>query len=291
MVSVSDSKVLITGSDGFIGSFLFNRLQELGAEVKGVDLKSGFDITDWSHIEQLEKVDVVYHLAAIMGIPFAIENPRIVYNVNIGGTLNILEYCRLNDISKLIFATSYVYGEPEYLPVDENHPINPTNPYTRSKIIGEELCRGYCEDHDISCVILRPFNIYGPGQNEEFLIPTIFHQLRTENKIVLKDPEPRRDLIYVTDMIDAYLRSLEFQDSKFEIFNIGCGESHSVSEIVNEVLQVSGKEVEVEYVNDRRPNEIMDTVANIDKAKHKLNWSPKIDLRTGLKLIWDSIDH
>ena len=288
MAKLSDSKVLISGSEGFIGTFLLKSLQELGAEVKGVDLKSGFDITDWNHIEKLEKVDIVYHLAAIMFIPFALKNPRIVYNVNVGGTLNILEYCRVNDISKLIFASSYVYGQPDYLPVDENHPVKPTNPYTRSKVMGEELCRGYSEDHGIKCVILRPFNIYGPGQNEEFLIPTIFQQLQTENRITLKDPEPRRDLIYVTDMIDAYQRSAEFQDKDFEVFNIGYGESYSVREIVDEILKLTGKKIEVEYKNERRPNEIMDTVASINRANQKLNWSPKIDLQTGLKMIWDS---
>lgn len=288
MVKLSNSKVLVTGSEGFIGSVLLKKLQEIGAEVKGVDLISGFDITEWTHIEKLEKVDIVYHLAAIMFIPFAFKNPRIVYNVNVGGTLNILEHCRLKDISKLIFASSYVYGDPQYLPIDETHPIKPTNPYTRSKVMGEELCRGYSEDHGIKCVILRPFNIYGPGQNEKFLIPTIFHQLQTENRLTLKDPEPRRDLIYITDMIDAYQKSAEFQDKDFEVFNIGYGKSYSVREIVDEILKLTGKKIEVEYTNERRPNEILDTVANIDEAKQILDWSPSIDLQTGLKMIWDS---
>jgi UDP-glucose 4-epimerase len=285
MVKLSNSKVLVTGNNGFIGTFLVKSLREIGAQVEGVDLKSGFDITDWGQIEKLEKAEIVYHLAAVMYIPFALKNPRIVYKVNVGGTLNILEYCRINDISKLVFASSYVYGQPEYLPVDESHPVKPTNPYARSKVMGEELCRGYSEDHGLNCVILRPFNVYGPGQNKNFLIPSIFDRIQNVKKIKLKDPKPKRDFVYVTDMIDAYIKAGELPNTILEIFNIGYGKSYNVQEIVDEILQLTDKKVEVEYENERRPNEIMDTVAKIDKAKQRLGWSPKIDLENGLKFI------
>jgi UDP-glucose 4-epimerase len=238
-------------------------------------------------LEDLERVDIVYHLAAIMFIPYAIKNPGKVYQVNVGGTINILEYCRLNDISKLIFASSYVYGEPDYLPVDETHPIKPTNPYTRSKVVSEELCRGYSEDHGIKCVILRPFNIYGPGQNEEFLIPLILKQIREGTIIELKDPEPKRDLLYVNDMIEAYIKAGEYFKNQFEIFNIGSGKSYSVQNIVDMIVQLVDKKVEIKYTGERRENEVMDTIASIEKAITKLNWQPTIELKDGLELVID----
>lgn len=287
MEKLSENKILVTGSDGFIGSMLLKQLEQTGAEVKGIDLKSGFDIIDWEQFKNLENVNLIYHLAALMGIPYAFKHPRKVYEVNVMGTLNVLEFCRLNDINKLIFASSYVYGQPQYLPIDERHPVNPTNPYARSKVIGEELCRGYAEDHGIECIIVRPFNIYGPSQNENFLIPSILKQLRENNKIVLNDPDPRRDLLFVTDMIDAYLKAGESKTSKFEIFNIGFGKSYSVNEIVEIVLQLIDKKIEVKYTGERRPNEIMDTVANISKVSKKLNWHPEIELQNGLASIFN----
>lgn len=287
MEKLSENKILVTGSDGFIGSMLLKQLQQTGAEVKGIDLRSGFDITDRGQFKNLDGVNLVYHLAALMGIPYAFKHPRKVYEVNIMGTLNVLEFCRLNDINKLIFASSYVYGRPQYLPIDERHPVNPTNPYARSKVIGEELCRGFAEDHGIECIIIRPFNIYGPGQNEDFLIPSILKQIRENNKVELNDPEPRRDLLFVTDMVDAYLKAGEFKNSKFEIFNIGFGKSYSVNEIVEIVLQLIDKKIEVKYTGERRQNEIMDTVANISKASKKLNWHPEIELQKGLVSIFN----
>ena len=287
MEKLSENKILVTGSDGFIGSMLLKQLQQTGAEVKGIDLKSGFDITDWGQFKDLENVNLVYHLAALMGIPFSFKHPRKVYEVNVIGTLNVLEFCRFNDIKKLIFASSYVYGQPQYLPIDERHPVNPTNPYARSKVMGEELCRGYAEDYGIECLIIRPFNIYGPSQNENFLIPSILKQICENNKIELNDPEPRRDLLFVSDMVDAYIKAGEFKNSKFEIFNIGFGKSYSVNEIVEIVLQLIDKKIEVKYTGERRQNEIMDTVANISKASKKLNWHPKIELQKGLASIFN----
>lgn len=287
MTALSSSKILVTGSEGFIGSMLCAKLRDDGAVVKGIDLKSGFDITDWGLFKNLENVNLVYHLAAIMFVPYAFKNPRNVYMVNVIGTLNVLEFCRLNDIKKLIFASSFVYGQPQYLPIDEKHPVNPNNPYARSKVMGEELCRGYSEDHGINCVVLRPFNIYGPGQNEDFLIPLIFKQIRENNRIELNDPTPKRDLLFVTDMIDAYIKAGELEGFKFEVFNIGYGKSYSVNEIVEMALQITGKQIDVIYNGERRPNEVMDTVANISKASKKLNWHPEIELQTGLASIFN----
>jgi len=280
-MNFTGKKILITGSDGFVGSHLANRLREQGAEVAGVDISCGIDITDWEHVKGYKDIDFIYHLAARTFIPSTNEDPSQTYMVNLIGTLNMLELGRRNKTKKFIFPSSYVYGPPQYLPIDENHPINPSNPYNRSKALGEELCRAYYEDYGLECVVLRAFNIYGEGQRDSFLIPAILKQIN-DKEIELKDPEPKRDFLYVEDAVDAYMKATKYSGSGYEVFNIGLGKSFSVDEIVTKILAATGKEVKVRYLHQRRKNEIMDTVADISKAKEKLGWEPKFNLEEGL---------
>ena len=282
-MKLNGKRVLVTGSSGFVGRNLVEELKRHNVEVVTLtDLKAKrVDIRDWKKIKEIRNIDIVYHLAAITSVPASFENPRETYEVNVLGTLNILELCRLCNVWKIVFASSYVYGQPQYMPIDENHPLQPTNPYARSKVLGEELCRAYNTDFGLKCIILRPFNIYGVGQNKNFLIPSIIAQLRY-GKIELKDPEPKRDFIYISDVIEAYIKAGEFKGN-FEVFNIGYGKSYSVNEITEKIVQLYGKDVKINYKNERRKNEIMDTVADIRKAKEKLGWEPSVNIDTGLK--------
>lgn len=281
-MDIKEKRILVTGDTGFVGRHLVERLKREGAEVvslKGVD-GHRMDVRDWQKIKKLTSLDIIYHLAGITYVPFSFINPRETYEVNVLGTLNMLELSKLRNVKKFIFASSYVYGHPQYLPIDEKHPIQPTNPYTRSKILAEQLCHSYSSDFGVKHIILRCFNIYGEGQGEDFLIPTILKQLRS-GKIELEDPEPKRDFVYISDMTDAYIKSGEF-DGDSETFNIGYGKSYSVKEIVNKVVQLYGRYVEVNYKNERRKNEIMNTIADIGKAKDKLSWKPKVSIEEGL---------
>ena len=137
----------MTGASGFVGSHLAKRLRSDGAEVLALDIrgKDSIDLRNWQQLREfgrkLGKVEQAYHLAALMFVPYAFENPREIYEVNVLGTLNLLELCRLHNVEKIVFASSYVYGSPQYLPIDEEHPVNPHNPYAHSKVIGEALCR------------------------------------------------------------------------------------------------------------------------------------------------------
>ncbi len=292
MSAISNKKFLITGERGFAGRHLLNKLKKEGGEVITLTDSKGkkIDIRQWKKIgsiEKLEGIDVVYHLAAVTYVPYSWENPRKTYEVNILGTLNVLELCRLYKVNKLVFVSSYVYGSPKYLPIDESHPMNPLNPYMRSKLIAEELCRTYHEDYDLNCIILRPFNIYGEGQNERFLIPSICKQIVKKGVIVLKTPYPRRDYLYISDMIEACVKSGFYNGSGFEIFNIGMGESYSVDEIVKKAVGISGKKVKVQYTGEKRRGEIMNVIADITKAKQKLHWVPKVKLEEGLKFCYE----
>ena len=284
-MKLSGKKILVTGSSGFVGKNLVEELKRQDVEVSTLTNRSGhrIDIRDQQIVKEMRDIDIVYHLAAITSVPLSFESPGETYEVNVLGTLNILEICRLCDAEKIIFASSYVYGRPQHLPIDEKHPLQPTNPYARSKVLGEEFCKAYNTDFGVKCIIIRPFNIYGVGQNKNFLIPSIIAQLRY-GKIELKDSEPKRDFIYISDVIDAYIKAGEF-NGNFEVFNIGYGRSYSVKEIVDKIIHLYGKNVKVKYRNERRKNEIMDTVADTKKAKEKLGWKPSVEIDRGLSNI------
>jgi UDP-glucose 4-epimerase len=287
-MALKGKRTLVTGASGFIGSHLVAELRRRGADVIAIDNRDEHpvDIRDWQAVsasgKTWGKIDSVYHLAALMFVPYSFENPRETYEVNVLGTLNILELCRLCNVERLVFASSYVYGNPQYLPIDEAHPLNPTNPYARSKVIGEELCKAYHEDYGLKCTILRPFNIYGEGQADSFLIPSILKQLPS-GKIELMDPAPKRDYLYVSDVVEAYVKASENDQSDFEIFNIGSGVSYSVSAVVAIIQEAWSQRVMVSYKHQRRKGEIMDVVANIRKAKVGLGWVPKTGIRKGAK--------
>jgi len=281
-------RVIVTGAKGFVGSHLCVELLRHGAEVVPLDVKGdgAIDIRDWRQVKdlggRLGNVDLVFHLAALMFVPYSFESPRETYEVNILGTLNILELCRLANINKLVFASSYVYGNPQYLPTDEEHPLRPTSPYARSKVIGENLCKAYHDDYGLKCIILRPFNIYGEGQGESFLIPSVLRQILS-GKIELMDPKPRRDFLYISDAVEAYMKAGKYDGSDFDIFNIGSGTSHSVEWVVTRILEAWGQPLEVGYKNKTRKSEIMNAVANVQKAKSRLGWEPKVSLEDGIK--------
>jgi len=151
----------------------------------------------------------------------------------------MLELCRINH-AKMIFFSSYVYGHPQYQPIDENHPIQAFNPYSQTKVICESLCEGYNRDFKVPVIIFRPFNIYGTGQNPDFLIPTIIQQAKS-GKIVIKDDRPKRDYIHVEDIVKAIVAAIEAgnTDNSIKTYNLGTGESYSVKEIADIVCTFS----------------------------------------------------
>lgn len=283
-MSLNGKRILVTGSSGFVGRHLVARLQELGSDVLTFDIVDGQDIARWEDFEHIDTVDIVYHLAAVVFVPRSQDSPRTTYQTNILGTTNALELCRQRS-ARIIFASSYIYGTPHYLPIDEQHPVHPTNPYARSKVLGELLCEAYQEDYAVPCVVLRPFNIYGEGQARQFLIPEILGQLKTGKEVVLKDLTPRRDFLYIQDAVDAYVKAAEFGGGTYEIFNIGSGESFSVKEIAEKMAHLMNADVPIRSLGETRRGEIPETVADISKSAALLNWKPRVDLESGLRKI------
>lgn len=272
--------IAVTGSSGFVGSYLLKKLNMLGHEVIELDIRKGIDITDWEAIKDLPDFHVCIHLAAKSFVPASYVEARSFYHVNINGTLNMLELCKLRN-AKLIFTSSYVYGKPDYLPVDEQHKTSAFNPYAHSKIMCEELCQNYASFFGVPVIIFRPFNIYGHGQDKIFLIPEILEKATLSDTIELLDPVPKRDMIYVEDLVDAYISAIN-SGLKNEIFNIGSGVSYSVAQIAEMILSNLGKKTQITYKHKKRVNEVNDVVADISRARKLLGWQPKTSIESGL---------
>jgi len=273
--------IVVTGSAGFVGSQLVKALQGQGATVIELDLQNGVDITDWDQIKDLDCFDMLFHLAARTFVPDSYTDPKAFYATNINGTLNVLELCRLYK-ARMIFASSYVYGTPQYLPIDEQHPISSFNPYASTKIICEHLCENFHNHFGVKVIIFRPFNIYGPGQKDSFLIPLIAKQAQ-KGLIILKDPVPKRDFVYIYDVIDAYLKVATSDQNDFDIFNIGSGYSYSVWDIVNIIKDMFKQHIDIRFTGEKRKNEVMNTIADISKARNALHWGPRTDFVDGIQ--------
>lgn len=274
-------KIAVTGSEGFIGKALTTRLKELNHEVFGIDIMYGVNILNYDQLSTIPHFDIIIHLASRLIVPESYKMPHSYYETNVMGTLNVLELCRVRK-SRMIFFSSYLYGHPEYQPIDELHPISPFNPYAQSKILAEELCRAYSRDFQVPVVVFRPFNIYGAGQNDHFLIPSIIRQCKS-GKVELKDPRPRRDFIYIGDVVEACVAALNYDQTNFEIFNIGYGKSYAISDIIDRIKSILKIDIEITYSNEIRENEVLDTICDNRKALSLLKWTPASSLEQGLK--------
>jgi len=274
------TKVLLSGATGFVGSRLGPKLlARPGYEVCALSSASG-DVADPKTWSALPVTDVVVHLAARTFVPDSWVEPAAFLGTNLLGTVNALEFCRSHK-SRLVFLSSYLYGNPHSLPIAEDFDVLVNNPYALSKKLAEETCQFYSDCYGLDITILRVFNIYGGGQDDKFLIPSIVRQVQQGAEINVKDLEPKRDFLYIDDLLDAVACAVE-HPHRFEIFNIASGNSHSVREVIDCVQKITGRTVSVHSENVRRQNEIMDTRADITKARRMLGWEPRWSLEAGI---------
>ncbi len=276
------NNILVTGGSGFLGAALVRRLSQNGNKVFVLDRHMG-DITDPITFNINFKADVVFHLAARSFVPESWINAREYVNTNVMGTQNALDYCCRHG-AKLVFASTYIYGEPQCLPISESHPINVNNPYALSKYLSEQLCSFYFHYRNISSTVLRIFNVYGPQQKSEFLVPTIVRQVLREKNIQLRNLSPRRDYVFLDDVIDAFLCAGKLTNG-FNVLNIGSGKSLSVAELVSLIQTIAKTELPIINEGHSREQEIFEVVADCKKASEILGWYPRTKIDDGLKAV------
>jgi nucleoside-diphosphate-sugar epimerase len=271
-------QILVTGADGFIGRYLASALTEQGADVLGHSACNG----DIATTSLSYDAGHVYHLAARSYVPDSWTATQDFYATNVLGTVNVLELCRRTGAS-LTLISSYVYGPPQFLPISEEHPLAAFNPYSHTKIMAEEAARYYARQFGLRVAIVRPFNIYGPGQRASFLIPTVVEQALSPDcsEIQVSDPRPKRDYLYVSDLISLLL-AIRGREG---VYNAGYGISASVAEVVEIVNSLIPKPKRLVSRDAERRAEVMDVVADIGKARRELAWEPRVSLREGLRKV------
>ena len=277
---------LVTGAAGFVGRRLVGHLRAAGHPVHPIDRSHG-DISGAETLTPFRDsgVATVFHLAARTFVPDAWSDPVGFLDTNLSGTARVLEFCRATG-ARLVFLSAFVYGQPKVLPVPETADVRCSNPYAQSKFLAEQLCAFYAETLAVPATVLRPFNVYGPGQNARFLVPSILAQVRAGGAIEVQDLEPRRDFIFVDDLIEAMVLAEQRKEVGYAVFNVGSGRSHSVAELIDVVQTEAGSALEIRSRGIKRIQEISDTVADLSKIRRELGWSPKHDLASGVKECW-----
>lgn len=304
-------KVLVTGAGGFIGSHLSERLILEGCHVvamihydsrsdrsnlefidstilREMEIRAG-DIRDSHFINQLVKGrEIVFHLAALIGIPYSYTAPSSFVETNIGGTLNVLQASLVAEVERVVHtSTSECYGTAKYIPIDENHPLQGQSPYAATKIGADKLAESFYLSFGLPVSTIRPFNTFGPRQSARAVIPTILSQLLTGRpELRLGSLEPVRDLNYVDNTIDGFLALACSEEAIGKVLNVGSGRGITIQELTVLAMKTVGREIPIRIDEERiRPqtSEVLSLVCDYTQAKEITGWSPAVTLEEGLK--------
>jgi NAD dependent epimerase/dehydratase len=303
----SDKKVLVTGAGGFIGSHLTERLVELGAETRAfvrysstgswgwldqsplkndVEVVLG-DIRDQDTVTHaLAGVDIVFHLAALIAIPYSYQAPLSYVRTNVEGTLNVLQAAQRVESEIVVHtSTSEVYGTARTVPIDENHPLQGQSPYSASKIGADKIAESFHLSFGLPVVTVRPFNTFGPRQSARAVIPTIVTQALNGSEIRLGNLEPTRDLNFVADTVEGFIKAAETPKAIGETINLGSGREISIGDLAALILKLMNRDIPIALEDTRvRPenSEVDRLLADSRKGQSILGWKPKYSLEEGL---------
>ena len=310
--------VLVTGAAGFIGSHLVEMLVREGYRVRAfVHYNSQ---GRWHHLEQLagdirESIEIVpgdiadagsvamavtgctwvFHLAALIGIPYSYLAPSSYVQTNVIGTLNVLNACRQLGVERMLHtSTSETYGSAQYVPIDEKHPLVGQSPYAATKIGADKLAESYWLSFAMPTTIVRPFNTYGPRQSQRAIIPTIMTQAATGNELKLGNLDPVRDLTFVTDTAAGFLAAARSVRTIGHTVNLGVGSGVSIRELVTRIGRIAGRDFNVEQEDQRiRPagSEVQRLISDNRLAKELMDWEPKVGLDEGLLATFEHIQN
>ncbi len=305
-----DRQVLVTGAGGFIASHLVERLVNDGARVRAFtrynsrndvgmlklispDAFSQLEIIrgDLRDVEAVRSaardVDTIFHLGALIAIPYSYVNPREVIDVNIMGTLNVLMAARDHKVRRVVHtSTSEVYGTAQYVPIDESHPLQGQSPYSASKIGADKIAESFYRSFEVPVVTLRPFNTYGPRQSTRAVIPTIITQALTRDEVKLGSLDPSRDFTFVTDTADGFMRVAAAENVLGHEINLGNDNTIRIGDLVDKIFAIIGRTPKVVIDSQRvRPDksEVMKLWASNKKAREMIGWEPRLSLDEGLR--------
>jgi NAD dependent epimerase/dehydratase len=304
------TKVLVTGAGGFIGSHLCEALLNHGADVSAMLRYSSR--SDWGNLEHLSKAhrdaleivagnvedshfvakqvkgrDVVFHLAALIAIPYSYLAPLAYVRTNVEGTVNVMEAARNLDVKKIIHtSTSETYGTAQYAPIDEQHPLQGQSPYSASKIGADKIVESYHLSFGLPVTTVRPFNTYGPRQSARAVIPTIISQVLSGNEVRLGALDPVRDLTFVKDTVMGFMKTAECESAVGQTINIGFGKGITIGELARTIMSVMNTDKPIVQDEKRfRPSnsEVYHLLCDNRRAKEVLGWSPNYSLVQGLQ--------
>jgi NAD dependent epimerase/dehydratase len=307
----SGVKVVVTGAGGFIASHLVEHLVREGAHVRAfvrynsrndpgmlkwispeafaqIEILQG-DLRDNEAVRNaVRDMDTVFHLGALIAIPYSYVNPREVFDVNIMGTLNVLMAARDLGTRRVIHtSTSEVYGTAQYVPIDEKHPLQGQSPYSASKISADRIAESFYRAFEVPVVTLRPFNTFGPRQSMRAVIPTIIVQALTRDEVKLGSLEPSRDFTFVEDTVSGFLKAAEAEGVLGDEVNLGNDNTIRIGDLANKIFDIVGKTPKIVTDPQRiRPgkSEVMRLWASNEKAKRMIGWEPHISLDQGLRI-------
>ena len=277
--------VIITGSDGFIGKKLVSKLKNR-RQVKIICVGKNYGNLENKKIwEKLPKANLLIHLANRTYSKNTWNTPSKYIERSLKLNMNAIEYCKEHS-AKLIFPSTVVYGDIKHNKLSEKLLPSPGNPYTLSKFLAENIFYFYSKMFNLKIIILRIFNVYGPGQKKTFLIPKLFLSLK--KKIFLNSIGYRRDFVYIDDVVSSFLKAIAVKNF-FSIINIGSGKPYSIKQLIEKILKITKQQLNIHYKNKFLPGELESVCADVLKAKKVLNWSPKIKIDEGLKKYFKSI--
>lgn len=300
-------RVLVTGAGGFIASHLTEELVRLGAKTRAFCRYTSHNSRGWlenceaaSDIEFIHgdirdsdsvavaarDIDVAFHLAALIAIPYSYDAPRSYVATNITGTLNVLDAARRFDIERVVnTSTSEVYGTAQYVPIDEKHPLQGQSPYSATKISADKMAESYFRSFETPVVTARPFNTYGPRQSSRAVIPTIVTQALKGGPIKLGSLTPTRDLNFVGDIVRGFLAIGVARNVFGEVINLGSGKAISIGDLARLICEIVGRDSGITADRSRRrpdASEVEQLCADASKAERLTGWQPKVSLRQGL---------
>lgn len=278
---MGSNEIIVTGHSGFVGASLTPQLDKSGRRWVGLSRSTGHDLSLAMPPANVPDANLVIHLAGVAGVLNSWRDPALFHRMNVGATLTALEIARERRAS-FVFVSSYMYGVPKRLPVDETHPLAWNNPYAASKRVAEMLCQTYADNFGMPVVIIRPFNLFGPCQSTEFLIPHVVHQALTGDIIEVDDITPRRDYLWVEDLATALIAVLDAPNRASGTFNVGRGKSHSVAEVTEAVQACLGPR-RLRCRDEVRRNEIPDCICDFSRFNATYGWQPQVSLEEGIR--------